>query len=83
MLNLLIIVAAIILLVSLLNCENKENRRGLLLTKTLLSSLFILAVLVQNHSIPIYFYSLLVGLILCRAVMFFWPYLKKECSFWV
>ena len=65
MLNFLIIVVAIILFFGLLYCENKENRRGLLLTKILLSSLFILAVLVQNHSIPKYFYSLLVGLIFC------------------
>jgi len=65
MLNILIIVVAIILLLGLLYCENKENRRGLLLTKTLLSSLFILAVLVQNHSFSIYFYFLLVGLIFC------------------
>ena len=65
MLNFFIIVVAIILLLGLLYCENKKNRRGLLLTKTLLSSLFILAVLVQAHSIPRYFYYLLVGLIFC------------------
>ena len=65
MLNILIIVVAIILLTSLLYSEKKENRRDLLITKTLLSSLFILAVLVQDHSIPRYYYCLLIGLIFC------------------
>jgi len=65
MLNLLIIIVATSLLLGLLYCENKEKRKGLLLTKTLLSSLFIFAVLVQNHPIPRYFYSLLAGLIFC------------------
>ena len=65
MLNLLIIVCAAILLAGLLYCENRENRRGLLPTKTALSSLFILAVLIQPHPISGYYHFLVVGLVFC------------------
>lgn len=65
MLNVLIIIVAINLLIGLLYCENKEKRKGLLLIKTLLSSLFVFTLLVQNHPILSYFYSLMAGLILC------------------
>jgi uncharacterized membrane protein YhhN len=65
MLNVLIIILAIVLLIGLLYFENKGNRKGLLPTKTALSLLFILTVLVQPHLIPRYYHLLLVGLILC------------------
>lgn len=65
MLNILIIVAAPILLVGLLYCEKKRNPRGHLLNKGALSSLFILAILVQPHPIPGYYHLLLAGLLLC------------------
>jgi len=65
MLNVPIIVCAAILLAGLLYCENRKNRRGLLPTKTVLSALFILAVLVQPHPILRYYYILLVGLMFC------------------
>ena len=81
MLNYLIIFVAIILLICLLYSEKKENRTGLLITKTLLSSLFILTVLVQNHSIPGYFYSLLVGLIFCLGGDIFLALPQKRMFF--
>jgi len=65
MLNSVIIVLASILLIGLLYYENKENRKGLLPTKTLLSFMFILAILVQPHQIRSYYYFLLVGMVLC------------------
>jgi uncharacterized membrane protein YhhN len=65
MLNVLIIILAAILLIGLLYFENKGNRRGLLPTKTALSLLFIIAVLVQPHLIPRYYHLLLLGLIFC------------------
>jgi len=65
MLNLLIVLTAIILLTVLLHYENRQNINGLLPVKTLLSSLFILAVFVQPHPITHYYYFLLGGLFLC------------------
>jgi uncharacterized membrane protein YhhN len=65
MLNLLIVLTAIILLAVLLHCENSRNINGRLAAKTLLSSLFILAVLVQPHPIIHYYHFLLSGLLLC------------------
>jgi len=63
--NIAIIILAAILLAGLLHFENKDNRKGLLPTKTVLSSLFILAVLVQAHPICWYYRFLLVGLVFC------------------
>jgi uncharacterized membrane protein YhhN len=63
MLNLLIVFVAAALLVGLLHYDSKERRRGRLLAKTTLSSLFILAALVQPHPTPIYYQFLLAGLI--------------------
>ena len=65
MLNILIIVLAAILLAGLLHFENRENRKAMLVVKTVLSLLFILAVAVQPHTIPKYYYFLLAGLIFC------------------
>ncbi len=67
MLNILIIILAAILLAGLLHFENKEIRTGVLLTKTPLSCLFILAVLVQPHPISSYYHFLLVGFLFCLA----------------
>jgi uncharacterized membrane protein YhhN len=64
MLNVLIIILAAILLCGVLFFEKRENRRGLVPNKTLLSLLFILAVLIQPHPTPSYFYLLLAGLLL-------------------
>ncbi len=65
MINISIIALAAILLAGHLYCEKKQKRSSLLITKTLLSSMFILAVLVQPHPISGYYHFLLVGLILC------------------
>jgi uncharacterized membrane protein YhhN len=65
MLNIIIIVLAIILLLGLLYFEKRENRKGVLPTKTLLSLLFILAVLTQPHPIARYYHLLLGGLVFC------------------
>ena len=65
MLNILIIVLAIILLAGLLVFEKNGNQKGKLPTKTILSGLFIFTALVQVHSIPGYYYVLLLGLIFC------------------
>ena len=63
--NILIILIAVILLACLLYFENKENRRGLIPVKTVLSLLFILMVLVQPHPMLVYYYLLLAGLCFC------------------
>ena len=65
MLNLLIVLTAILLLAVLIHYENSRNINGLLPAKTLLSSLFILAVLVPPHPITHYYHFLLSGLLLC------------------
>jgi len=65
MLNTLIIVLAAILLPGLLYYENRVNQKGLLLTKTVLSLLFVIAAFVQPHPISVYYYCLLVGLTFC------------------
>jgi uncharacterized membrane protein YhhN len=67
MLNVLIIVLAAIFLFGVLFFEKRKRRGGLLPAKTILSMLFILAVLVQPHPIPSYFYLLLAGLIVCMG----------------
>ncbi len=65
MLNVIIIIAAAILLAGLLYFEKANNLKGKLPTKTILSCLFIFTALVQSHPIPGYFYALLIGLIFC------------------
>jgi uncharacterized membrane protein YhhN len=65
MLNTLIIILAAILLPGLLYYENRVNQKGLLLTKTILSLLFVITALVQPHPISVYYYCLLAGLIFC------------------
>jgi uncharacterized membrane protein YhhN len=67
MLNVLIIILAAILLYWVLLFEKRGNRRGLVPNKTLLSLLFIVAVLIQPHPTPSYFYLLLAGLLLGMA----------------
>ena len=65
MLNALIIVLAIILLAGLLYFEKIGNQKGKLPTKTILSSLFIIAATAQPHPIPDYYLMILTGLIFC------------------
>ncbi len=65
MINLLITIIGIILLVGVLYYEKKKDRLPLLITKSILSLLFVMTALLQSHSIPAYYHYLLVGLIFC------------------
>jgi uncharacterized membrane protein YhhN len=65
MANTLIIAGAAGLLVLVLYFEKKENRKGLVPTKGLLSLMFIWAALVQPHRFPVYSEFLMTGLGLC------------------
>ena len=67
MLNGLIIVSAFILLAVLLYFEKGRQQKFILPVKSILSTLFVLTVLVQHHPIPRYYHFLLAGLILCLA----------------
>ena len=65
MLNLIVVVIAVGLLAGLLYCEKKEVPQARLMVKSLLSSLFIFAAVVQPHAIPLYYRFLMVGMIFC------------------
>jgi len=65
MINFFTIILAVILLSFLLFHERKENRKPALMTKTLLSLLFVITAIIQSHPISNYFLYLLIGLILC------------------
>jgi len=63
-----IIILAGAFLACLLCCEWREGPRGLLVsTKTALSALFVVTVLVQPHPMPAYYHLLLIGLLFCLA----------------
>ena len=64
-LNIIIIVSGGILLPFLLYYEYRETRRGILPTKTGLSTLFVITVLIQPHPISPYYHLLLLGLLFC------------------
>ena len=49
----------------LLYYEKKENRKGLLPAKTILSLLFVFAIWIQPYAIFSYYYFLFAGLVLC------------------
>jgi uncharacterized membrane protein YhhN len=61
----LIIVLGIVLLAGVLYHEKKKNRQPLLITKSILSFLFVLTALLQPRPVPVYFNYLIVGLIFC------------------
>ena len=65
MTNTLIIIFGIIFLVGLLFYEKRKNRVPLLITKSILSLLFVMTGLLQPCSVPAYYHYLLVGLIFC------------------
>jgi uncharacterized membrane protein YhhN len=67
MLNKLIVFSSIALLSALLYNEKHQNLKNILVTKTTLSCLFIVAALVQPHPDIRYFQILLGGLIFCLA----------------
>jgi len=61
----ILIVLAFVLLVGLLYFEKKENRKGLLPTKTVLSLLFIVTAVSQIHLIQPYTLFIIIGLMFC------------------
>ena len=63
--NIVMMIAAALLLAGLLYFENNGNLKGKLPTKTILSCLFILAAVIQPRPLPGYFYIMLPGLIFC------------------
>jgi len=65
MVNIIVIVLAAGLLVCLLYCEKKGVQKVRLAVKSLLSSLFIFAAVVQFHPVPLYYRFLLIGMIFC------------------
>jgi uncharacterized membrane protein YhhN len=65
MVNILILVLAAVLLAGLLYFEKTENQLGRLPTKTALSSLFILAAMIQPHPISRYYQFVLLALAFC------------------
>jgi uncharacterized membrane protein YhhN len=65
MLNNLIVIVGGFLLIALLYYEKRRDVRGVLPTKTLLSSLFVLTALLQVQPIPSYYVLLTIGLLLC------------------
>jgi uncharacterized membrane protein YhhN len=65
--TIIIMASAVVLLCGLLFAEKKENLKGILLTKPLLSGLFTATALLLPHHAGIYFYLILAGLVLCFA----------------
>jgi uncharacterized membrane protein YhhN len=65
MINVFIIILGIILLIGVLYYEKKKERTPLLITKSVLSLLFVMAALFQHHPVPAYYHYLLIGLIFC------------------
>ena len=65
MVSVIIIVLGFILLLGLLYYEKKQTRVLLVITKFILSLLFVLTALLQPHSVPAYYHYLLIGLVFC------------------
>jgi uncharacterized membrane protein YhhN len=65
MITITIISTATMLLILLLYHIKRDNQKSALLIKTVLSSLFVIAVLVQPHLVSGYYNFLLAGLIFC------------------
>ncbi len=65
MIQTLIIIFGFILLVILLYFEKGGNKRSILITKSILSSLFVVTALLHPCSVSQYYFYLLAGLILC------------------
>jgi len=61
----LLLIPAIVLLICLLIFEKRENRKGMLPTKTVLSLLFIITAISQIHLIQPYTLFIIIGLLFC------------------
>jgi uncharacterized membrane protein YhhN len=60
-----IILCGCLLLVGLLYYAKKKKQKSILISKTILSLLFVITAFLQPHGIPTYYHYLLVGLIFC------------------
>ena len=67
MTNSMIVFSGVLLLAGLLFFEQKEQLKGLLPVKTLLSALFVFCAVVQRHPDGIYYLLVLAGLSFCLA----------------
>ena len=65
MINTIIVLAAVFLLAVLLYRTKLQGTTAVLISKSLLSSLFVLAAILQPHPIPVFYYLILAGLIFC------------------
>ncbi len=65
MINVFIIILGVTLLFGVLYYEKKKERTPLLITKSVLSLLFVITALLQPHPVPAYFHYLFIGLIFC------------------
>jgi uncharacterized membrane protein YhhN len=65
MYNIVLVFLPTALMAVLLSYEHKDDPRGVLPTKTVLSCLFVLTAIVQPHPNPGYYHRLLPGLVLC------------------
>ena len=65
MMNVILIVFGFILLLGLLYYEKKEDRKPLLVAKSILSLLFVVTALIQLHPVPAYYHYLFPGLVFC------------------
>jgi len=63
--SLLIPLFAVILLSALLYSEKRQNAKAILITKSILSLLFVLTAFLQPQEDPAYYHYLIAGLILC------------------
>jgi uncharacterized membrane protein YhhN len=63
----MVIIGSAFLLILLLYFEKKGDQKSLLITKSLLSLLFVLTAFLQPNRVPPYYLYLLVGLIFCLA----------------
>ena len=63
--NFLAIGSAALLLAGLLYCEKNERQTAKLFVKTILSTLFILTIVIQSRSVSAYYLFLLVGMLFC------------------
>jgi uncharacterized membrane protein YhhN len=61
----ILVIPAIVLLVVLLFFEKRENRKGMLPTKTVLSLLFIITAISQIHLMQPYALFIIIGLLFC------------------
>ena len=65
MINTIIILVAVFLLVVLLYRTKHRGTRAELISKSLLSALFVLTAILQPHPVPVFYYLILAGLIFC------------------